>query len=495
MLIDGEKYACDACVRGHRVSNCQHSDRPLQHINKKGRPVSQCHHCRGLRKSRSAHVKCDCGEKGHSQGQCAHLEKGDSKDHGLCCCSHGGKCSCSLKKEHHLDPVPELDATDEELEIMGSGRPKPPQLTTANSDTSLTVFANGHHKPIHKNNHMAHKCGAPYKIPRPHTIHGRSEAQRSVDSLPVTNTLATTDDGTRQIKDSFASAQRDVRLVRSEHGSPHPSSPSNLDRLNEHLPPLDISSSGFPNSTAPATAPSRPHLDLNSITSAPYVEGGYFVSTPEADVAAFSAGLDAPPVDWSQFELPVGTNNVSSPYSQPPSYASFDYNNLSQPAHTNASSGDVSELDEFSGPFGDPSPLRPPSLVNNAVASDSSEIWDSDSYRLSSASSFHGLPQTSILSSNNLDCVDIDDFIKGAAVGTSFSGHESMSDAHPSPFANGFPIEASQKLAPTSVPPNDDMRFSRHMTSASPDPVWIPQLNNMGSRPASANGMTGSVWT
>ena len=25
MLIDGEKYACEACVRGHRVSTCQHS--------------------------------------------------------------------------------------------------------------------------------------------------------------------------------------------------------------------------------------------------------------------------------------------------------------------------------------------------------------------------------------------------------------------------------------------------------------------------------------
>jgi hypothetical protein len=35
MLIKGEKYACEACVRGHRVSNCRHADRPLQHINKK----------------------------------------------------------------------------------------------------------------------------------------------------------------------------------------------------------------------------------------------------------------------------------------------------------------------------------------------------------------------------------------------------------------------------------------------------------------------------
>lgn len=111
MLIDGEKYACEACVRGHRVSNCQHAgkcsmtgsatkivphsvsaratvkamltasdtDRPLTHINKKGRPVSQCTHCRGLRKSRAAHVKCDCGDKAHSKGECVHAERGDSK--------------------------------------------------------------------------------------------------------------------------------------------------------------------------------------------------------------------------------------------------------------------------------------------------------------------------------------------------------------------------------------------------------------------------------
>lgn len=29
MLISGEKYACEACVRGHRVSNCQHSGKSL----------------------------------------------------------------------------------------------------------------------------------------------------------------------------------------------------------------------------------------------------------------------------------------------------------------------------------------------------------------------------------------------------------------------------------------------------------------------------------
>jgi hypothetical protein len=29
MIIDGEKWACEACVRGHRVSNCQHSGMSL----------------------------------------------------------------------------------------------------------------------------------------------------------------------------------------------------------------------------------------------------------------------------------------------------------------------------------------------------------------------------------------------------------------------------------------------------------------------------------
>lgn len=52
-------------------------DRPLTHIAKKGRPVSQCAHCRTLRKSRSAHVKCDCGEKMHAKGACIHLKDAD----------------------------------------------------------------------------------------------------------------------------------------------------------------------------------------------------------------------------------------------------------------------------------------------------------------------------------------------------------------------------------------------------------------------------------
>lgn len=52
-------------------------DRPLTHINKKGRPVTQCAHCRGLRKSRTTHVKCECGDK--KKKSLLDSDKGDLK--------------------------------------------------------------------------------------------------------------------------------------------------------------------------------------------------------------------------------------------------------------------------------------------------------------------------------------------------------------------------------------------------------------------------------
>ncbi|KAF7716824.1 Copper-fist domain-containing protein [Penicillium ucsense] len=45
MLIDGQKWACEACIRGHRVSSCKHHDRPLIRIKRKGRPFATCTIC------------------------------------------------------------------------------------------------------------------------------------------------------------------------------------------------------------------------------------------------------------------------------------------------------------------------------------------------------------------------------------------------------------------------------------------------------------------
>lgn len=85
VLINGVKYACERCIRGHRVTTCTHTDQPLTMIKPKGRPASQCQHCRDQRKNKNLHVSCTCGKKGKSPGM--HLA--------LCACHKNTHCTCS----------------------------------------------------------------------------------------------------------------------------------------------------------------------------------------------------------------------------------------------------------------------------------------------------------------------------------------------------------------------------------------------------------------
>ncbi|GJJ14572.1 hypothetical protein Clacol_008837 [Clathrus columnatus] len=63
VILNGLKYACETCIKGHRSSACSHTDRALFEIKKKGRPITQCEHCRHLRKTKQVHVKCLCGDR------------------------------------------------------------------------------------------------------------------------------------------------------------------------------------------------------------------------------------------------------------------------------------------------------------------------------------------------------------------------------------------------------------------------------------------------
>jgi len=81
VYIDGVKYACERCIRGHRVSTCKHTDQPLTMIKPKGRPTTQCAHCREVRKSRLLHTKCTCGVALKQQHQ------------------HTAPCPCALDQE------------------------------------------------------------------------------------------------------------------------------------------------------------------------------------------------------------------------------------------------------------------------------------------------------------------------------------------------------------------------------------------------------------
>ena len=57
------KLACERCIKGHRTSTCTHLDgskgRVLA-IKKRGRPPSQCSHCRERREKDGRHIKCTC---------------------------------------------------------------------------------------------------------------------------------------------------------------------------------------------------------------------------------------------------------------------------------------------------------------------------------------------------------------------------------------------------------------------------------------------------
>ncbi|TVY53061.1 Copper resistance protein CRF1 [Lachnellula cervina] len=463
MLIKGEKYACEACVRGHRVSNCQHADRTLQHINKKGRPVSQCTHCRTLRKSRSAHVRCDCGsDKAHAKGACPYDTDSQADN---CCCSHGGRCACALKKEH-LDPVPESDS--DEPCLSSSSAPanenRRPRALTAQSENGLTSFVNGRHKPVHKSNTMAHKCGLPYVVPRAHSIHGPSPsglANRSVDNLPHTNTIDALHSDSH-IKDSMVSAQQEQRMVKSEHGSPLLSTADNLEQWGGALPPLDLSG-----------------------LSGDYAQGlDGFSSIPDHEQPLFSAGLSAASIDWSHYDgLDFNNDNfATSSYSQAPSFTGFDFNSIDQPALTSTStSGEISEVEEFPS-LGDAVPNRPTLANATRYGSDldtSDFGGDIDSYRLSTASSYVGLPQAQLLAGNNLDTLDIESFMKAGNM-QSYSANHGLP---PTSFAD------DSKVANNMGAFDDNSNFPSLSADADNEVFWMNNYSttNLGIDEACGN--------
>ncbi|RCI16453.1 hypothetical protein L249_2669 [Ophiocordyceps polyrhachis-furcata BCC 54312] len=349
MLIDGEKYACDACVRGHRVSNCQHSDRPLQHINKKGRPVSQCQHCRTMRKSRSAHVKCDCGEK---TSKCAHLQQPVDGHKETCCCNHGGRCTCSLEKKLSLDTVHESDSDGcESASLNLTLRPKSAaaarrrRANTAHPDTVLAFDQNVHHKPVTKLNRTAYKC-VPYSLSRvsssasPGSIASdgllfSSDSQPPV-SIPVCSLRSRT-------------LTHEQRRVKSETTSPRIG--AGFASLNSALPRLDLS-----NIDCSVSTNNNSGLDM-------------FGSClpPDHDAAAYSAGINIPSVDWNHYKFSqTKTDAPPSSFGHPfgggggggdgggGCMAEFVHgsDHIPRLANTTSTSGDVSEVeDAMSGDF------------------------------------------------------------------------------------------------------------------------------------------------
>ncbi|OAX83587.1 hypothetical protein ACJ72_02052 [Emergomyces africanus] len=394
MLIKGEKWACEACIRGHRVSNCQHADRPLSHINKKGRPISQCPHCRGLRKARTTHTKCDCGEKPHTKAECPVKDLGDNQggNRKQCCCSHGTRCVCAAKRDSNLETVPELGPPRSGTASHLSQRR--PNIAATKVDDMLPGFPPRYTKSRTSD---ASKRGVPYSIPRSNTVHVSSGlARRSADHLPLSETDVG-QNGTPLV-DSITDARRPVRRVRSEHGSPAITPLLSIEDMNNGIPHLDISS------LVPfgSTNPSSGLFDSQD----PNIDQFY---SPEAEAFPETPNFNVPPVDWSTFGLSYSPNDLQTAFSQPPSYASFENNNFSHSNLAHSSSGELSEVEDFALAAGMGMP-NPDKLDVHSV-SDGSE---NGMYRLSS-SSYVDFSQSQLLSSNDLQSVDIDAFLKAGA--------------------------------------------------------------------------------
>lgn len=335
---------------------------------KKGRPVTQCQHCRAERKKRSAHVKCECGEKPHTKEKCIHLREAEAKaavtaataiatsgtttpinataitppqghaptsdiyplseessaDEHHCCCPHGGQCICSTMKtkESSEDLADSYKATH--------CRPKP-RLASHQSEGHLTVFANGHHKPVHRNNNAAHESGAPYKLPRVHTTH--AVARSSVDSL--------------------ASMQSTPPVQWQQHATN-----SLLGQLEQRKPQSELGS--------PATELSA-GLHMPRDIRAPAETACYAPTEPAASVPTPISTFQDFGFPSAQSDLSIATSCTEPSYSMPGSaldlqnnmsdfWGNVDWNKLEpaksseaevQPALTNASSGTMSEIDDL----------------------------------------------------------------------------------------------------------------------------------------------------
>lgn len=340
---------------------------------------------------------------------------------------------------------------------------------------------------------MAHKCGLPYTIPRSHTIHHPSDvSRRSADHLPLNQSAfvqeplnLSMDPRPQSQQTSQQGSPTSAPAAGAEDMTPAASLDSSyLDKFPAPaLPPATMDES-TESSSNPTSAPAAmdeypleqivtsvpPPLDVSSFTTFPNTSSNspitcmafqdpyqenYFAS-PDSEVPLGPSGMGAPSVDWSSF--PLYSDAPAATSTQTPSYASFDYNSYPSGLPPPSSSGDISEVDEF-GPL--------PSL-GHAGSNDVhdlhsvSEASDMDHLRVSSASSLVGLPQAQLLSSNDLESINIDDFLNSANESTAALEHQ---------------LQASMGIDQKSVPAQD------MYVPPDPVPIWPTGVFDVGSTP------------
>lgn len=131
VLINGVKYACERCIRGHRVTTCTHTDQPLMMIKPKGRPSTQCGYCKKQRKIRNSHTACNCSKKINSK---VHHDPS-------CPCHLDGECTCCNKNKKNKKKEKEKEL---EKQAFSTSKEKS-KSKKVNSTTTTTTTA---HPPV-----------------------------------------------------------------------------------------------------------------------------------------------------------------------------------------------------------------------------------------------------------------------------------------------------------------------------------------------------------
>jgi hypothetical protein len=256
------------------------------------------------------------------------------------------------------------------------------------SESSLTTFANGHHKPTHKHHTSVHGS-CPYSIPTVgHSGHTFGEHNGCIKTQPGSGPSST-------------SSQKSSRRIKSEQSSPDLRTYPALQMTNHGITPLEL--------TPKPARLTRPGINR---TASGRIQTGLSVNTnhqafstlhdfpsqellPSADSEGgyqFSAGLYPPqsagwPPSFSHYEGSV--NSFIEEIAEQPQMDLVTFLRLhAPPALTNSTSGD--EREDLGG-YGRPSP--PYGFGNGPLSSNSSEHAESDQYHLSAASSYVGLPQ------------------------------------------------------------------------------------------------------
>lgn len=136
VYIDGVKYACERCIRGHRVTTCKHTDQPLTMIKPKGRPATQCAHCREYRKSKSMHTRCVCGSN----------LVGNKHMQTCPCAVNPDLCSCP--KHKYSNAAVTASSLHSGSRRRTASNPPPARKRAPSLLTSLSPVASSVHSPV-----------------------------------------------------------------------------------------------------------------------------------------------------------------------------------------------------------------------------------------------------------------------------------------------------------------------------------------------------------